>query len=410
MPDFDHMRTEPPGESMYQNFAGYRKTAPVRYDEPTNRWVLSRAGDIRRAATDGACFSNKSTFGLHPRVFELMGEFFPHGLPDRAPTLLNSDPPEHTMRRRLLKGVFTPAEVARRRAMITTIADELIGSFIDQGHADLANDYAQRLSALVIGTILGLRPEFSTRLASYIDARLSLYRHDLTDEQITSALRLHKEFCDGLSEHIDDRRRHPRDDLLTEIITAWPTLTEQGVPAEDSELFALVNGIALGGQETTANLIAIALHEAARQPGLMQRLTDDPILVEHLIEETLRYRSPVIGTNRTTRCPVTVHGTTIPAGSRVQLLWASANHDEATGDDLDTLVIDREARPSHFSFGAGPHYCIGAPLARLEATIAVTRILSRLPHLRLVEPDSTPYVISPIVYGPARLLAQWAAP
>lgn len=400
-------RGHAPGESLYADFARYRRTAPVRYDPAADRWVLGRAADVRRAALDQASFSNKTTFGLHPRVVELMRELFPDGLPDRAPTLLNSDPPEHSARRRVLSGVFTPTEVNRRRGTITAIANELIDSFVDRGTADLANDFAQRLSALVIGSILGLHRDFCLRLPEYIDARLSLYRHDLGDEQILAALRLHREFCDGLAEHIDDHRRSPRDDLLTRMIDAWPRLVAQGVPAADSELFALVNGIALGGQETTANLIAIAVHEAGRRPDLMKRLLQEPSLVESLVEETLRYRSPVVGTNRVTRCPVEVDGTLIPQGSRVQLLWASANHDEAQGDDLADLVVGRQARAGHLSFGAGPHYCIGAPLARLEATIAVTTLLARLPGLRLLEPDTTPYVTSPIIYGPATLAAAW---
>ncbi len=393
---------------MYDVFTRLRSNEPAHYDTATNRWVLSRARDIRAAALDPASFSSRTTFGLHPRVTALMADLFPDGLPDRAPTLLNSDPPEHGIRRKILAGVFTPAEVRRRQEAVFGIANDLIDDVADQGSMDLVNEFAQRLTARVIGTILGFDRWFSDRLPEFIDGRLSLYRPDLTDEEITAALRGHREYCDGLQAHIDDRSRTPRDDLLSRLVQAWSSLSEQGVEAPESELFALVNGIALGGQETTANLIAIAVHEAGRRPGLLARVAEHPDLVERLVEETLRYRSPVIGTNRTSTCPVTIDGVEIPAGSRIQLLWSSANHDMPRVEHPDAYDIDRE-HVAHVAFGAGEHFCVGAPLARLEARIALTQLTSRLPNLRLAQTE-VPYVDSPIVYGPEVLPVLWDVP
>ncbi len=293
--------------------------------------------------------------------------------------LLLMDPPDHTRMRALANTAFSRKAVEDWRPEIKRITDSLLDAVVDRGEADLMEEFAYPLPVTVIAELLGVplddRENFVTWGRQLI-AMFSFSIEDFTPDRTelgNSAITSFNDFFEGLAA---ERRKSPRDDLLTALVEA----ETEGERLSHEELLATCLLLLIAGHETTANLIGNATVALRRNPDARARMRDDPSVVSSGIEELLRYDTPVQMTARTTLEPIEVAGVQIPANQRVASMLASSNRDASKFDRADELVLDRTSTP-HVSFGGGIHFCLGAPLARLEARIAIPELLQRAPKL-----------------------------
>jgi pimeloyl-[acyl-carrier protein] synthase len=292
------------------------------------------------------------------------------------------DPPDHTRLRALVSKPFTPRAVEAMRARIEDLVEELLDRQRGAETYDLIGSFAYQVPVLVICELLGVPPEDRGRFGAWSAAvAAGLDNVTVTDSE---ALLRGNEGAAGLTEYFRDlvaeRRRHPGSDLLTGLIQA----EEAGDRLSEEELLATCVLLFFAGHETTVNLIGNGTLALARHPTEWARLRADPSLIDAAVEELLRFDSPVQRTGRDAREDLELNGRFYQAGDRVILLVGAANRDPRQFDEPDRLDITRPNAATHLSFAAGIHYCVGAPLARLEAQVALSALVRRAPGLRVL--------------------------
>jgi cytochrome P450 len=299
------------------------------------------------------------------------------GLPG---SMLVSDPPQHTRLRNLVSKPFTPKAVREYAPMIRRIVEELLDGFGDDREVDVISKFAYPLPITVIAEMLGVeqdKRDFFHEVSSAIAVALGPITDPVVGRRAGEATgKLNAYF----SELIEKRQADPRDDLISVLLRA----EEWGDLLSRRELMAMLVLLLVGGHETTVNLIANALLALVRNRDQFELLSSRPDMEKQAVEEFLRYDSPVQYTGRGTRTDVEVGGRVIPAGEHVRLLLAAANRDPEIWPDPDRLDIERELQ-MNLAFGLGIHSCLGAPLARLEAEIAIPAIIRRFSNMRLTE-------------------------
>ena len=296
-------------------------------------------------------------------------------------SMLNLDPPDHTRLRTLVHKAFTPRLVEGLRGRIQSVCDDLLNAVAPSGRMELVQGYALPLPLTIIADLLGIPAQDRLRFHSW--SRTMVAASSSID--FLRALPTMWLLMRYLRKLFAQRRAHPQDDLVTALVQA----EEAGDKLSEDELLAMVVLLLVAGYETTTNLIASGTLALIQHPQQRDRLQQNPALGESAIEELLRYTSPGdIATVRLAREEVTIGSVTIPRGELVLAVLGSANHDESQFPDPDTLDITR-APNKHLAFGQGVHFCLGAPLARLEGQIALTTLFRQFPNLRLAEaPES----------------------
>ena len=351
-------------EEIPQTFSWFeemRTQHPVFYDERTRIWQVFRYEDVLAVLTDYARFSSQA--------YELMGGFLSN-------TLIAKDPPDHRKLRNLVNQAFTPRAVTRLSDRITQITQELLDQVRLQGKMDIVSDIAFPLPAKVIAELLGVPSEDWNIFQRW--ARVG--GSDPATSRQADGQSMQEEMFDYFSALLEERRRTPREDLISSLSTA----EVDGERLSQSELVSFCTLLLAAGQETTKNLIANATVCLTDHPDTMERLIHEPALMPTAIEEILRYLPPVWFLFRQTKSDVELAGQHIPANQAVLAWTASANRDPARFPDPDRFDIEREPN-RHLAFGHGIHFCVGAPLARLEAKIALPMMLQQLRGLRRVE-------------------------
>lgn len=289
--------------------------------------------------------------------------------------ILRMDPPDHTRIRRLVGKAFTPKAVAAMRPRIESISDELLGR---AGRSfDLVGDYAVPLTVRVICDILGVPDRDWRRFRSWGDDVTRTMGVNVSRADVRVADAALDELADFLDAHIKEKRAQPGPDLLSAMIAA----EEEGDRLSDRELLANTFLILLAGFETTVNLIGNGVAALLGARPQWEQLCGDPTLVANAVEELLRFDSPVQFTGRNAPDDVEIAGVVIPKGKQLMLLLAAANNDPAVFADPRRLDITRANARDHVAFSSGPHYCLGASLARLEGEIAFRDLSTRLPGL-----------------------------
>ncbi len=360
-------------------YAELRKEAPVyRVIDPEMKvpvWLITR-------------YDDSVDFLKDPRFSKDLGKQMPPGndggmMNDAAAAInkhmLMADPPDHTRLRALVSKAFTPRVIENLRPRIQQIADDLIAQMQARGSADLIADYALPLPITVIAELLGI-PLADQERFRYWSQTIVLggLRGENPDAVATAAL----EFIMYFHEMFDRRRAEPQDDLLTGLVTA----KEAGDQLDPQELLSMVFLLLVAGHETTVNLIGNGTLALLEHPDQMAKLKADPALMKPALEEMLRYNGPVgLSTMRWALEDLTLHGQPIRKGDQVAAVLLAANRDPQEFPDPDAFDITRSPN-RHIAFGAGIHYCLGAPLARLEGAIAIDTLLRRLPGLRLGVP------------------------
>ena len=295
-------------------------------------------------------------------------------------TMLVRDPPDHTRLRGLVNQAFTPRMLERLRPRIEAVAEALIDGLLDApAPVDLIGDYAFPLPITVIAEMLGIPPADREQFKAWSNPLARMVDPTATPDMRQAA----QGAVQGLTEYfrriIGERRREPRPDLITSLLQAH----DQGDRLSEDELLATCRLLLVAGHETTVNLIGNGTLALLRHPEQRERLAAEPALVAHAVEELLRYDSPVQLTLRVAMAEVPLGGQLIPRGALLFTLLGAANRDPRQYAAPDELDVARENAGTHLAFGQGIHYCLGAPLARLEGQIAIAALLRRLPGLRL---------------------------
>ena len=340
------------------------KDAPVHFfpDFDPPFYTLSRYEDVEKALRDTDTYS--SHWGQGPNFTE------PNGM--------LSNPPQHTFFRSLVQQAFTPKAIKELQGRITELADQLLDKVADENAFDIHDDYAFPLPVIVIAEVLGAADEDINNFKKWSDASVEM----MGAQDPTPWLPLMEALFAYLDGQVQKRRQmdNPPDDLITRLVQ----VEQDGVSLKDDEIQSVLRQLLVGGNETTTSLITNCVWRLLQNPGLWQRLVDEPELVNTAIEESLRFDPPVLGLYRTTTRDVELHGKTIPENAKVMLHYAAANRDPAMYEDPNVFSLDRPAK-RHMAFGLGVHFCLGAELARMEARTALAALVRRFPKLSLVD-------------------------
>ncbi|MEV8037988.1 cytochrome P450 [Streptomyces sp. NPDC086182] len=357
-------------DDPYAVYTQLRRAGPVHRITGTDglpAWLVTRYDDVRQALADPRLSLDKRNAA--PGGYR--GMALPPAL---DANLLNMDPPDHTRIRRLVSRAFTPRQIEQLREPIRRTADQLLDAIAAAERADLIASYAAPLPITVICDLLGVAPADRFDFRSWTDALVAPdpARPSLAKEAVGSMLSF-------LTQLIADKRTAPTDDLLSAMIAVRD---EEDRLSED-ELMSLAFLILFAGYENTVHLIGNAVLTLLRHPDQLAELRADPTRLSAVVEELARYDGPVpLAIRRFPTEDVTVSGVTIPAGETVLLSLAAAHRDPQRFTDPDRFSIDRDVT-GHLALGHGIHYCLGAPLARMETEIALSALLERFPEMAL---------------------------
>jgi cytochrome P450 len=391
-------------EDPYPYFARFRQEVPVFYAPKIDFWVVSRYDDIMRIVKDPETFSNaRVQEPLYPLTSEAL-ENLKKGV-RVVPTTSTADPPLHRRTRKHAARTFSARRVAELEPRIREIANGLIDDMISDGRADMVSRFAFPLPAGVVFSLIGYPEKDTEMLKSWCSDRLKItWGRPLPEEQLATVEKM-TSFFDYIESFVHRRAEDLREDYTSDLLR---------IRAEDEdnlsfqEVVSICYSLSFAGHETTTNLILNGLRQLLGRPELWDELREDPSPIENAVEEVLRRDTSVVAWRRSTTRPVEVAGVEIPEGARLMLLLASANRDERVFENPDEFDIRRENAGNHIAFSHGIHFCLGAPLARLEARIAFELLTQRLPDLRLSPPDQT-FEFDPNMSfrGPKELWAEW---
>ena len=294
------------------------------------------------------------------------------------PCLLTADPPLHTRQRQVVNRLFTPRRVAGMEARIRELAEQLVGSFLERGSAEVVAEYAVPLPVTVIAEQLGAGTDRLADFKRWSDHLVAPIGNDrLTEDDILEIVRSTVEFTQYFRALLEERRRDPQDDFIT-------LLNGTEDPDEDVSEASRLSYIAqllAAGNETSTKMIADGAARLARDHALADALRESPALIPAFVEEVLRISSPLQGLYRTARHDTEISGLAIPAGSHVVVWYAAANRDACTFPEPGKVDLERENGRKHVAFGKGKHHCVGAPLARAEGVIAFEVLLEQSSQL-----------------------------
>ena len=377
---------------LYAWFQLMRDAQPVWLDESSGCWHVFRYEDVHNIIADYHLFSSerRQRVFARPRKAALDTTSAQDDRKRRTRrSLLAMDPPQHRQYRNLVSPAFTPRALARLAGRIATITQELLDQVRPGGRMDVVTDIAYPLPTIVIAEMLGVptsdRPLFKQWADGLLTRQLSDAEFFKPEEEqrdnpeMQRLTQLFEEMSDYFEAMLEDRRRQPREDMMSELLAA--EIDGERLSMEDTVSFCIL--LLLAGHVTTTNLLGQAIRCFDEHPGALEQVREQPELMPGAIEEVLRFASPVWRLIRTTTTGVTIEGVTIPADAPVFAWLASANRDERQFSEPERFDITR-ASNRHIAFGHGIHFCVGAPLSRLETSIALPMMVEQLPDLHVV--------------------------
>ena len=370
-------------ENPYEEYRIQRETEPIQ-QTPFGPWMIFDHAESVRLLRDITLSVDvrkaMEILGEDPRDrAKMRAELFPDKAPREDTSILNIDPPDHTRLRKLVSSVFTPRRVADLSPMIERIVDEHLDVVADRGEMDLIADLAFPLPFAVISEMLGMPDGDSAQLREWSHTLVKILDFTIGPEELMAAVMAGENLREHIANVIEWKRSNLGDDLLSALILA----EDNGDVLSDIELVDQVNVLFIAGHETTVNLIGNGTWALLQNRDQLELLRDDPTVEATAIDELLRYDSPVQISRRITLEPIQIGGRDVAAGTFVLTSLGSANRDPAVfGPTADQLDLRRADAARHLAFGSGTHHCLGASLARMEGTIAITRLIRRFPELQ----------------------------
>ncbi|CAB5067818.1 unannotated protein [freshwater metagenome] len=375
-------------ECPYPYYERVREEAPV-HQTPLGFWAVSRYEDVLSVVRNPEMFSslaqsNSFVTPPPPEVIEIAKQGYP-----RVNTLLSNDPPSHTQFRNLVNKAFLPKRVAQLEDSIRKIANDLIDAFINDGKVDLVEQFAVGVPLTVIADALGVDRADMPKFKKWSDDSVAPLSGMLTPERQIECAHSRIEFQKYMVDRVREREENLRDDLLSDLVQArFDSGERAGEGMTMAEMLDVIAQLLVAGNETTTKLIAAATLMLVENPEQMAKVRADHSLIPNLVEEALRMEAPVQMLPRFTKDDVEVGGVAIPKGSVVMVMYGCANRDGAKYPNPDMFDIERDNARTQMAFGQGPHFCVGAALARSEARIAFELLLSRLNNIALANVDT----------------------
>jgi cytochrome P450 len=384
-----------PFHALYDWYRQMRADQPVFRNPESQVWHIFRYADVARVLSDYETFSSATVHknADDPQPSPLSGAVMS--------SMIQMDPPDHRQLRGLVSQAFTPRTVAQLEPRISAITNELLDRVTSQEERDIARDLAIPLPVTVIAELLGIPASLHGDFKRWSDAVIASHE-ETTKEEKQALFQNITSMFHTFTQMLDARREHPQHDLMSALLVA--SVNEHQL--SDQELLGFYVLLLVAGNETTTNLIDNLILCLSGHPDALERLRADHQLVPGAIEEALRYYSPVKNTMRLTTKEVTLGTQQIEAGQMICAWIGSANRDEAAFPDADQFAIERDPN-RHIAFGHGIHFCLGAPLARLEASIALSIMLDRLPGSWLVPAAQLQVIKSAGVLGVKNLPLIW---
>lgn len=395
--DFDPLEPQTL-QCPYPWYETLRNEAPVHFVASRGMWFVTSRELIAEALTNHEVFS--SNFGVPQlpapeSVAAQVAEIEAEGWPP-VPTLLTADPPEHHYYRRMVAKAFTPRLIAQQEPAIRRIATEVADALPAGEPVDFIPAFAAPLPLRIIAHILNVPDDRIGDFKRWSDQFALTVGAELDDVGRLEQARSLLEFQRYFAAELDDRRANPRGDLITGLVNA-PDAADGDEPLSTAACLSIIQQLLIAGNETTTKLLTSTLHTVAQSPKWWDWLRENPAeRVEAFTEEALRYATPVQSMFRIATAETTLGGYTIPAGALVVLAFGSANRDEAWFDRADEFNPERDNARTHLALGHGIHACLGAPLVRLEASIAFRELASRFSAIRFADgPDANDFTYEP---------------
>jgi cytochrome P450 len=395
-------------------FARAARECPVFHYPPLDLWIVTGYEPLVEVVADHETYSSRALRVVPPPP-ELAGRIPPNVLDE---VFVNLDPPTHTISRRNTNTAFTRGRIARMEGPIRAIAHDQIDRFAGRGRCELMHEFCYPVALRVIVRLLGMPEEDMPRFRQWTEDMFAVMgpgragddenpgpAKPMTEEERRERYSRLVEAHDYYRAYVEERRARPRDDLISALLAATgddgrPALTTTRIVAHITELVA-------AGNDTTANLIGHAVLHLSRNPDQLAQVRRDPSLLENTVEEALRMRGTSAGLFRITTRDVELAGVRIPRDSVMWLVFPSAGHDERRFPDAGRFDIHRANAADHLAFGRGRHMCMGAPLARLEARVALEALFEHLPGIHATPGQPLSYLPVMTVVTLDRLEAEW---
>lgn len=355
----------------YPSLAELRKAGPMLWHQPSDRWLATTHAAVTRVLRDRA-------FGRLWTDWEPTDEMAPFNALHRHQMMENEDQTHHRLRL-LVSRAFGRGHVERLRPRIEELVDALLDDF--DGSVDIIDRYAEPLPVYVICDLLGVPRDDHVQLRAWSQAIVHMYEENVDQETRDEAVSAASAFADYVRAVVAERRTQPRDDLISDLLVE----RDGTARLSEDELVASVILLLNAGHEASVNVFGNGLHALLTHPDQLRRVTSGEVAMGTALEELIRFDAPLQLFERTATSDVDVFGTEVRAGQTVACLMGSANRDELVFADAETLDVGRDPNP-HVGFGLGLHFCLGAPLARLELEITFRRLLERWPGLQLAAP------------------------
>jgi len=362
-----------------------RANAPVYWDAASNLWVLSRYEDVLQASKAADVFS--AAQGVLPES-------------DAMVSIVCMDDPRHQRLRKLVNRGFTPRMVGLLHQRVRELATSIVDDVARRGACDLVREVAVPLPLYIIAEMLGIRHEDFDRFHDWSDRLIGVAGNYHDPVKLNDSVTAYMEYGEYLKGVFEDRRRAPREDLVSILVTAQQDgmLAEDEESMENDEIVMFMTLLLVAGNETTRNAISGGMLALMQDRAQLELLRSRPELMDGAVEEILRYVSPIICFRRTATRDTEIRGQAIKAGDRVLMLYQSVNRDEAVFAEPDRFDVTRSPNP-HLAFGIGPHFCLGANLARLELKVMVQELINRFPDIHPAPGTSPRRAASTLVAG-----------
>jgi cytochrome P450 len=378
-----HVRLNPKEPEFYKNpyplYDLIREQVPVFFWEDYQMWCFAAHADVNAILRDRRFGRQITHLDRKIKLPKVSPELQPLKDVDKY-SMLEMEPPAHTRLRGLVHKAFMARQIEQMRPRIERLCHELIDRMIARGPGDLLDIYAVPIPVIIIAEMLGVPTEMADQLLDWSHAIVKTYQIGHTEEESALALQAAIDFTDYLKELVVERRSNPKDDLITRLIE----VRDAGEKLTEKELISNCILLLNAGHEATVNLTGNGVYALLSNPEQLADLKSDPAIIPTAIEELFRFDTPLHYFERWVLEDLEIAGQKFPFGSKIAVLLGAANRDPAVFPEPNRLLL-RRANNLHVSFGGGIHYCLGAPLARLELNISIPLLFERLPNLSLME-------------------------